>query len=111
VGMLEDLKEFGYVKGAYMGVMVKDVTADVSENYGLPLGAFVDEVTAGGAAERAGILAKDIIIALGDQKISSVSELTRALRSFDAGDTTKVTVFRDGSEVELEITFDEKPRS
>lgn len=108
---ISDLKEFGYVTGAYLGVLVQDVAQDVAEYYGLPLGCYVSGTTAGYCAEAAGVQAKDIIIALGEYQITGINSLTRALQNFEAGDTTTITVWRSGLEVELEITLDEKPQS
>lgn len=107
--MLTDLIEHGYVTGAYLGVMVRDMNADVSQMYGLPMGVYVDEVTKGSCAEKAGMQAKDIILAIGEQKTENMAELTRALRKFKAGDSTTVKVYRGGAEITLDITLDEKP--
>lgn len=110
LGMIEDLQEYGYITGAFLGVMVRDVEATVIQNYGFPAGAYVDSVEKGYCAERAGIQPMDIIVNLGGYEVRSVSELSRALRKFEAGDITTVTVFRSGAEVNLTITFDEKPQ-
>ena len=64
----------------------------------------------GGAADRAGLQPKDIIIDLGGYKVSNITELTRALRHFKAGDTTTVTFLRNGREMHLDIVLDEKPQ-
>ena len=64
----------------------------------------------GSCAEKAGIQPKDIIIAIGEHTVEGNSTLQRALRKFRAGDTTTITVFRAGAEVELTITFDERPQ-
>ena len=109
-GMIDDLINYGYVTGAYLGVMVSDVDAESANYYGLPLGAYVQEVTPGYAAEAAGLKAKDIIVALGNYEVGSVSQLTRALRNFSAGETTTITVYRGGAELVLDITLDEKPQ-
>ena len=111
IGMLSDLKDYGYITGAYLGVMVSDMNQEAASIYRLPLGAYVQEVTPGYCAEKAGVQAEDIIIGLGEYEVSSVSDLTRALRKFNAGDTTTITVFRSGAEVKLSITLDEKPVS
>ena len=111
IGMLNDLKDYGYITGAYLGVMVSNMDADTASFYRLPVGAYVQEVTPGYCAEKAGLQAGDIIIALGEHKVESITDLTRALRKFKAGDTTAVTVFRSGAEVTLTITLDEKPVS
>ena len=47
---------------------------------------------------------------LGEYEIGSLTELTRNLRHFKAGDETTITVVRGGREMELPITLDEKPR-
>lgn len=112
LGMIEDLRDYGYIKNqAYLGVMVaQDMDATTSAMYGLPAGAYVSSVEPGGAAEKAGIMPQDIIIAVGEYEVGSRTELTVVLRRFSAGDTSTITVFRSGQELELTITFDEKPQ-
>jgi serine protease Do len=108
--VVADLKEFGYVKSAYMGIMVRDLNAEMAEIYGLPVGAYVDSVEAGGPAAKAGMQAKDIITGLGDFTIRNMSDLTRALRTFEPGDTTTVYIYRAGAQLQLRITLMERPR-
>ena len=106
--IIDDLKEFGYVKGAYLGVMVRDVSAD-AQGYGLSAGAYVSEVTNGMAAAKAGVRVGDIIVDLGGYTVDSVTSLTRVLRRFEAGQTVSLTVMRNGQKVYLSITLDERP--
>ena len=106
---INDLKDYGYITGAYLGVLVQDMDRSVAEYYGLPLGAYVAGVTEGFCAEKAGLQAKDIIIGLGEYSVVGLNSLTSALQNFKAGDTTTITVWRSGLELELEITLDEKP--
>ena len=108
--LVNDLRDYGYIHSAYLGVMVINTDPNAAAYYGFPVGADVEEVTPGYCAEKAGVRAKDTIIALGGQKVESVSELTRILRKFKAGDTTTITVFRGGQELVLDITLDERPR-
>ena len=109
IGMIESYRDFGYDNGAYLGVMVRSVDSDTSSMYGLPLGSYVESVTAGSCAETAGIQPKDIIIGIGDYTVESNVDLTRSLRKFSAGDTTTIKVYRSGQELSLSITLDEKP--
>lgn len=109
--MLDDLMNYGYITGAYMGIEVSDTNADAATYFGYPLGAYVHGVEKGSCAQKAGIMAKDIIIALGDYEVGGLNDLSRALRKFDAGDTTTVVVYRLGQEITLTITFDAKPQS
>ena len=108
-GMIEDLMTYGYVTGAYLGVMVRDVDTN-TQSFGLPAGAFVESVSAGGAAERGGVQAQDIITEVGGYAVTSVSDLTRMLRKFKAGETVSVEVYRAGQMKTLTVTLDEKPR-
>ena len=110
IPLVDDLMNYGYINSAYLGVKVSEMDATTAAYYGLPVGAYVQEVTPGNCAEKAGLKAKDIITGLGDYKIESVSDLTKALRKFKAGDTTTITVFRSGQELQMSITLDEKPR-
>ena len=106
--MIRDLQEDGHISGAYLGVAVMDVS-ESAQVYGLPAGAYVDDVTTGSAADRAGIIKQDIIVNIGGYDIASIGDLTRVLRKFKAGDTTTISVYRAGKQVDLSITLDEKP--
>ena len=99
--IVEEIQEKGYVSTAYLNVMVSD------SNDGI--GTKVESVNEGGAAHRAGVRAGDYILALGEHEVKSVAELTKALRYFDPGDTTTITVFRGLQVLTLDITLDEKP--
>ena len=110
-GIISDLMDYGYVTGAYLGVTVRNMDSAAASMYGLPLGAYVETVEAGGAASRAGIQPKDIIINLGGHEVETITDLSRAMRKFKAGDTTTITVNRSGAEVVMEITMDEKPQT
>ena len=110
MSIIDDLQEYGYVTGAYLGVTVTDTDAAAAKLYGMPTGAYLNTVEDRGAADRAGVQPKDIIIGLGDTDISNRTELTRVLRRFKAGDTTTITVIRSGERMTMDITLDEKPR-
>lgn len=108
VGILSDLKEFGYVTGAYLGVYVRDVDAS-AQSYGLPAGAYIEEAIRGYCAQKGGIRTGDIVVNLGGYDVDSVTTLTRVLRRFKAGDTVSVTVYRAGKQEYLNVTLDERP--
>ena len=110
-GIISDLIDYGYVTGAYLGVTVQDTDSASASAFGLPTGAYVTRVEPGSAAANAGIQPKDMIIQLGDTKITGITTLTRALRNYKAGDTTTITIIRSGNQMELTITLDEKPQA
>ena len=109
--MLEDLRQYGYITGAYLGVSVSDVDPTVAEAYGLPVGVLVRDVVTGSCAMNGGIEVSDIIVNLGGYEIENINELSRALRKFKAGDEITVTVHRSGALIQLTLVLDEKPVS
>lgn len=66
-------------------------------------------VTKGGPAEKAGLLAGDVIIKLGESKIGNLDDFDSALRKFQAGDKAPVVVRRGEQELTFEVEL-EKPR-
>jgi serine protease Do len=101
--------EHGYVADkAYMGIQCSTVSSAAAEAYDMVEGAYVKTVNEGSAAEKAGLQPGDIITALDGKTVSGSSELTSMVRQYHAGDTAEITVSRDGEEVTLTITFDEK---
>ena len=106
----DDLITKGYVTGkAYMGVRLDErYNSMYAQYYNMPLGAYVYSVDNGSAAEKAGLQAGDIITKMGDTEVSSYTELKSAVRTFSAGDTTEIVVFRAGESLTLTITFDEQ---
>ena len=111
MSMTEDLITNGYrTNMAYLGVVVMDLDSSTAAMYSLPMGSYVRSVEPGSCAETAGIQPKDIIIAIGEYGVEGNSTHQSALRKFKAGDSTTVTVYRAGAELQLPITFDERPQ-
>ena len=109
--MIGDLREHGYVTGAFLGVTVSDVPQQDVELYGLPTGVLIHEVISGSCSQAAGLHPQDIIVELGGYEISNMNDLTRALRHFQAGDEISVIVYRhsEGGQLTFSVTLDEKP--
>ncbi|MET9911670.1 trypsin-like peptidase domain-containing protein [Streptomyces sp. NPDC006476] len=79
----------------------------VDENY-QPAGVAVVSVKSGGAADKAGIQAGDIITRLGDTDITTITTLTEALAQDKPGERTTVTYTRNGSEKKTDVTLGEQ---
>ena len=108
---IQDLIEYGYIKSAYLGVMVQNMDPYVASIYSLPVGAYVASVEDGYCAQSAGIREKDIIIGVGNEVIEDLSDLTRALRKYEPGDKVTIKVYRAGQVLEIQVTLDERPAS
>ena len=103
VGLIADIMEYGYVRSAYLGIMVTTQEE--------PNGVYVQSVEKGWCAEKAGLQAGDIIISIGEFETPTMTRLTRAVRTYDPGDTVEMVIRRGRQELTLTITFDEKPNS
>jgi hypothetical protein len=68
-------------------------------------GMRIDGVSDGRPASKAGLLKGDIVIQLGENKITDMMTYMKALGKFTKGETTKVKVKRGKEEVEKDITF------
>ena len=112
IGLALSLIEHGYITGRpFIGITPETVTRGNAEFFGLVEGVYVSDVVPGSAAEDAGILFGDVIIMLGKDEIKSREDLEFALMKYKAGDKAAITVWRDGEEVILSITFDELQQS
>ncbi len=102
-GKIEEIQQNGYVSAPYMGVEVTNQFDGV--------GIYVSGVEKGGAAEAAGMKPGDLIIKMGDIRVTTLASLTPAMKGYKVGDTTTVTVLRGDQVVELTLTFGEKPHA
>ncbi|MFI1796039.1 S1C family serine protease [Streptomyces sp. NPDC020379] len=72
-----------------------------------PAGVAIVSVTRGGAADKAGLKAGDIITRVGKSPITTMQSLTEALAALKPGDRADVTYDRDGSEHTANVTLGE----
>ena len=104
--IVESIIEKGYYAKPVIGVSVTDVDEN-SRQLGIPAGAWVKEVTAGGAAEAAGIQANDVITAINGTEISGVSDLKRILAKASAGDELSLVIWRKNQSLTLTVVVRE----
>ena len=104
-----ELLQYGYVTGkASLSLSPATVTPAVARYYGMIEGVYVNAVTAGGAADKAGIREGDILTAIDGTGIADTSELTATVKQYRAGDTAVVSLWRGGQTITLTVTFDER---
>ena len=111
--IITDIMENGAVTGkAYMAVTVGTMNSQMAAQYSIDIdqGVFVYSVVKGGAGDKAGLRLGDVITKMGDTTLTSRQDLSAALKSYRAGDTATLTVFRDGSYITTDITFDQQPQ-
>ncbi len=103
-----DLVEYGCVTGrAYLGLSTMDVSPGAARFYGLVPGVYVYAVEAGSSAESAGLQVGDVITAIDGEFITSVIDLTAAIRRYSAGDTAELSIVRGDTAMTAWVVFDE----
>lgn len=102
-----DLMDFGSVKRAVLGIVMQPIDDKIAEELKLSSrnGVYINEVSKSSAAEKAGIKAGDVLVAIDSVKITGTSSVQEVVSRFSPGDTAVVTVLRDGKELDLEVTF------
>ena len=106
--IIEDLISNGYVTGRpQFGLTGVTVTESDAERLNMPQGVFVYSVTDGSAAYDAGIRQGDVITAVEDTEITDMDTLNEVKNQYNAGDTIKITVFRAGETMDVQLTLQE----
>lgn len=105
--VVDQLIKYGQVRRGSLGIVGTELNADLADSfdYDNNFGAFVNQVIEGSAAEKAGIKSGDIIIKLNGKKITSFGELRAKIATLGAGAKVVLTVFRDGKELDLNVTL------
>ena len=78
----------------FLGVSVTDVTEDVSERFGIPIGVYITTVVENSAAEKAGLKEGDVIRKVNDIEITSGSQLSELISSIRVGTEIEIEYMR-----------------
>ena len=106
--IINDLINYGYVAGRpQLGITGVDVTEAEAQRFNLPQGVYVYGVSENSAAYEAGIRQGDIITAIEGTTISTMEELNEIKNGYNAGDTVKITIYRAGGSIDLNLTLQE----
>lgn len=81
-------------KKGYLGITGLDVASEYSQLYDAPRGVYVSSVTEGSGADEAGLVRGDIITAIDDEEITSMTELRDYLDYCEAGSTVTLTIMQ-----------------
>jgi S1-C subfamily serine protease len=124
---LDQLRRDGKARYAYLGLATAGVYPQLAQRFalGTDTGAWVQEVTPGGPAERAGLrggadgratfqgrpyaTGGDVITAVEGSKVRLESDVSRALQRFRPGETVVLHVLRDGRAREIRVKLGERP--
>lgn len=105
----DQLKTSGKVNRGRIGVMIQEVTKELADSFGLSnsSGALVVSVEKGGAADQAGIKARDIILKFDEKDVAISADLPRIVGSTKPGSKVSMDIWRDGSYKTINIKIGE----
>ena len=116
--IIEQVRAGEDIARPWMGVVFQDIDAGVAEEEDLPVttGAWIHAseeagpaIVDGSPADEAGIEAEDIIVAIDGQSIDREHPLDLMLLTFEPEQTITITVLRDGTEQDIELTLGTRP--
>ncbi len=122
--VLNDLLTLGRVRRPALGVLTLPISPDIASDLGLAsdYGLLIVRVTAGGAAERAGLrggseraylgnmpimVGGDLIVAIDGQQVQDQQQLAQMMNNHRAGDAVKVTIYRGKRKMDVDVTLGE----
>ena len=103
----DDLMDYGTVHRAMLGISMAPVDEEIARNLKLSSvnGVYIADVVKGSAAENAGLKVGDVLVEIGNVKITGSASVQEAVNSFRPGEKTAVKVIRDGSELSFDVVF------
>ena len=109
--ILPQLREKGHVERGRLGLGFQPLTQDLADAMGLDgtKGALVSQIEPGGAAARAGIKERDVIVAVDGAPVAHAEELPRMVARNQPGTVVDVTIIRDKKRRDVKATLDVLP--
>jgi Do/DeqQ family serine protease len=109
--IMNSLIETGTVARGFLGVRAdpNPITADVAEQLGLPKdtkGVLIADVDAHSPAEKAGLKATDVVLAIDDHAVTTFDELRFLVAKIAPGSIAKLKILRDGKKRTVNVTLD-----
>lgn len=105
-----DIIEYGAVQRGYLGVRIQTVDALLARRLGMERirGVYIAGIANDGAAARAGMRSKDVILSVDERAVNAANELQRVIARRRPGDELVVQVWRDGEVRDLPVSL--RPR-
>ena len=112
MNVANQLIKSGKVNRGRIGVSIPNpITKDLAESLGLPntKGALIDSVEKDTPADKAGILAQDIVLKVNGKQIETNIDLSRTIGNTAPGTKIVMSIWRKGALKEITVTVGEVP--
>jgi Do/DeqQ family serine protease len=103
--VIKDLKEYGEVQRAYLGVIIREIDQEFANNLDLDdvRGVYIDGLVEDGGAYDAGLEIGDVILSVNGTEINSLAQLLEVVGQHDPGDKIDVNIIRDGKYLDYDV--------
>jgi serine protease Do/serine protease DegQ len=107
--IVDQLIEFGEVRRGMLGVVMQNLTPELSQAFGLDLhqGVVISQVIENSAAEKAGLKAGDVVVSINNEKVISASGMRNIVGLLRVGDAMEINVIREGEPLKLTAVIQE----
>ena len=95
----------GEVQRGFMGVNISKVTDGLKDLYLHKKGAIITNIQPNSPADKAGLQRGDLIYAINGKSVKNPHDLQRLVTSYRPNETIKVSIERDGKELEAKLTL------
>lgn len=105
--VVNDIREYGFVQRAWMGIGIKDINDISSKNLNLKYvsGVAVDLVEKDGAAQKADIRSGDVIISIGGRPARTKADFLEVISQYSPGHEIDVIIMRKGERIVKNVTL------
>lgn len=107
----EDLIHDGKVVRGWLGLNIADLDPDLADALGIPgrNGVRVDQAQKGSPAEKAGVKAGDVVLAIDDAVVTGASDLRNRVAANRPGTKIRLKILRDGKETAIDVVLGTLP--
>jgi serine protease DegQ len=110
--VLEQIIRDGEVTRGWLGIEPQELTPELATSLALPNtdGVLIRSVLRSGPAERAGMLARDVVVELDGKPTHDVTALLAQIAALTPGTQTRLKILRAKKSVELDVVVGKRPR-
>jgi Do/DeqQ family serine protease len=109
--VMEQIIADGAVTRGYIGVQAQDLTPELAESFRLPStdGVLIAGVERNGPAERAGVKAGDVLLAVNGRPTPDPPAMLDAVAALTPGGEASLRLRRDRKEIDVQVTVGKRP--
>ncbi|NIP41875.1 MAG: PDZ domain-containing protein [candidate division Zixibacteria bacterium] len=94
--------------GGYLGVVLQSLSDQLADYFEVDDGVLITEVEKDSPADKAGLKAGDVIVALNGKEVSTPSGVSSMIRKYEEGEKVDIEVVRKGAEMQFTAEIAER---